>query len=690
MEFLLAVSRRNSRRIRIEQLLLLGLRAAIIAVAGMAIARPMLASSPASGILGQSHGHYVLVIDDSLSMRMSDGLGGAVFHKAKASALKLLKRLNSTDAISVVLTSRPASALIETPSYSHDQAAQSIEQLSASCAETDMAGAMTLATQILEASPAGPGARYLYVITDGTRSCWTDESGLEAALPEACRKAADLAQMALIDLGPNDRGNVAVHNVRAASKAVGVGLEATFQVDVWNFSPVERRGLSLRIIRDETLAQTPDVPPLPPRGMRTIPFNLQFDQVGEHSVTVEVESANDVLGKDDRSYLTLSATRNLNVLMVDGRPGGSAATSSTYFVKTALAPETPDGPANLISTRTILPGELDSEELSEFSVIILSDVRGLGGNGWSALEKFVDAGGGLIAFLGPQSDIEEFNRHGFADGKGLAPARLAGIVSTEDDERSKISPEGLYHPVVLEFKSKPGDILFNALFTGYVQARIPESRGDAATALSFVGGDPMLILTSYGKGTVAIVATAADMVWSNLPAKPVFVPFCLQLVLHTAPDLSSGRNVRVRDEMIAPLTPLESSKAIKGVGPNRLKLKTRLDPGEDQYLARCADTETPGIYRLEIGNRRAEFAVNLPSVESNLRSISEQDLRDVLEDVDFRYARTVDESGKTRIDAPSREFSGGLLACVVGLLLLEMLLAQRFGRAAPRQKGPNR
>jgi len=67
MEFLMAALRKNARRIRIEQLILLLVRVAILILLGIALADPIFSLFPTLGTSLGTAGrtHYVLVLDDA-------------------------------------------------------------------------------------------------------------------------------------------------------------------------------------------------------------------------------------------------------------------------------------------------------------------------------------------------------------------------------------------------------------------------------------------------------------------------------------------------------------------------------------------------------------------------------------------------------------------------------------------------
>src|SRR4051812_9048784 len=68
MRFLMAAVRKNSRRIRIEQWLLLAVRTLIILAVVTAMAKPFLESLGALPVIAGRRTHRVLVLDGSLSM----------------------------------------------------------------------------------------------------------------------------------------------------------------------------------------------------------------------------------------------------------------------------------------------------------------------------------------------------------------------------------------------------------------------------------------------------------------------------------------------------------------------------------------------------------------------------------------------------------------------------------------------
>src|SRR3712207_9552056 len=72
MEFLLRAMRKNRRRLRFEQWVLLATRCLVVLLLGMALARPLGCENPTMAVMGGRSGVSVFVIDNSYSTARSE------------------------------------------------------------------------------------------------------------------------------------------------------------------------------------------------------------------------------------------------------------------------------------------------------------------------------------------------------------------------------------------------------------------------------------------------------------------------------------------------------------------------------------------------------------------------------------------------------------------------------------------
>ena len=97
MEFLLDADRRNRRRIRLENLILLLLRCLAVLLLGFLVARPFLSRSITSGWVDAPRFERIVMLDDSLSMEVRSGNQSAL-EAAKESVHQLVDSLVESSA----------------------------------------------------------------------------------------------------------------------------------------------------------------------------------------------------------------------------------------------------------------------------------------------------------------------------------------------------------------------------------------------------------------------------------------------------------------------------------------------------------------------------------------------------------------------------------------------------------------
>src|SRR5438105_3092046 len=174
MEFLLRAMRKNRRRLKFEQWLLLATRCLVLLLVATALARPLVRNARAAALGAQRTGLHVFVIDNSYSMAYEADRPGARTHldRAKALAKEQIARLQAGgEAVAIVTAARPATAALALPTYDLNAATNAVDHVEQSYSGTDLAGALRLAGEIGRQEKTLP-RKFLYLITDGTRGAW--------------------------------------------------------------------------------------------------------------------------------------------------------------------------------------------------------------------------------------------------------------------------------------------------------------------------------------------------------------------------------------------------------------------------------------------------------------------------------------------------------------------------------------
>ena len=149
MQFLLAAIRKNRRRIRIEQWLLLAIRTLVVILVVMAMAKPFLETFGA--VIAGRRTHRVLVLDGSLSMGYTSGESSR-FEEAKAVATQLVKDSRGGDAISLILMGDPPRVVIGDPQHNLNEVRKEIGELTLAHGGTDLPATFEAIKRVLEAS----------------------------------------------------------------------------------------------------------------------------------------------------------------------------------------------------------------------------------------------------------------------------------------------------------------------------------------------------------------------------------------------------------------------------------------------------------------------------------------------------------------------------------------------------------
>jgi hypothetical protein len=209
---------------------------------------------------------------------------------------------------------------------------------------------------------------------------------------------------------------------------------------------------------------------------------------------------------------------------------------------------------------------LTADALTRTRVVILQDTP-LPDQAVARLRTFVEGGGGLVVALGPRSSLPA--------AATWLPVAIAGTEDRTRGAAAKLSGFDYGHAVFEPFRApRSGDFSSTRIY-GH---RVVTPAEGSVTIARFDGGLPALVESTVGRGRVLVWATTLDLTWSDLPLKPVYLPFVHQLVRRAADYreepgwLTIGQAIDLADAgpgglAVAPggqrRTPVEGSTAIE-------------------------------------------------------------------------------------------------------------------------------
>jgi hypothetical protein len=273
-----------------------------------------------------------------------------------------------------------------------------------------------------------------------------------------------------------------------------------------------------------------------------------------------------------------------------------------------------------------------------------------------------------------------------AGGKGLLPLPVASLSgSTNSGTRATIVSQHFEHPALEMFNDPRNGNLSEADIRLWYKMREETGKpGESAvTVLARLDtGDPFLVEKKFGEGRIIECAVPCDAEWTNLPARPFYLPLMQQLVTYLASKVNPPRNVEVGKPIAAFLPAADAGRKAILTDPEGKAREIPIQAKGSRAVAEFADTQRPGLYVLDApNNNRIHFVVNVDRKESDLSALSEAEVQGVAKAMGASVVKTFNEYRS--LDQQRRfgqEIWQFLLAVMIGLVFLEMVLEQVFAR----------
>lgn len=652
MRFVLAAYRKTRRQVQMENLLLLLLRMAVIALLALAVSRPFTGRKSPLAMLTESRRDVVLVLDASASTGYREDVD-TVFERIVERARTIVRDLETTrgDRVRLILASSYPRLLAWT---SPEQALSMLDTLSSPTDEPlDLAAAFGEVLSLAEEESAGTGQSALEVrllsdlqrrsfVPDQTEASSTD--GEEADTPPALFEQLDaLGELKLRviaeDLGPPQSvpSNLGIASVQPLGEVIGVGATTDISVDVLNHGPNAKSAVRVVLyVNDQRRPnQTVDVPA---QGRAEVVFPVTFSRPGQHVLRAELDG--DRLTVDDAREEVLLVPPPVRVLIVNGAPSGREIDlDEVGYLNAVLTPMRDDG-RGLSEVEPFRPAVIEPFQLgtdegdpNNFDVVWLANVESVPTRAIETLETFVAGGGALVISLGDKVDALRWTSGLYrADGSGLLPARLGERVAVPDRRQGYFRVQRFEetHPALSFF----ADDRWKPLLTEVpIYEFISASPGPGARVLAALDDDaksPLFIERNYDRGRVVLWTTTIDPAWTRLPESPrTLVPFVHELVRHAAHATPPPRNVAPGEPLVAEVEgfpralllvrPDGTQRRIEGAAEELLPGRYRLPPVTGR------DTERVGHYRLQVEGKTPQsvsFAVQVDPREGDLARLS--------------------------------------------------------------------
>jgi hypothetical protein len=686
MHLLETVVRTNQRRVRLEQLILLIIRAAIPVLLALAMARPIWKGGNA--LLGDAKTSTVVVLDSSYSMEAARG-GRSNFDIAREAGSRIVNDLRRGSDVQVILAGETGTPLFDSPTFDTVRAAKTVSELNAGFGAATIPDALNAAAgafgQMHEVS------RNLVFVTDFQRVSFPPQG--DAALSEAVERLRALPivpSITFFDAGTEVRDNVAVDSLEFSRLMIGVGQNIQIRANLRNYGGADYPDLRVYLRadgREKTVSQIA----LGPNEAGQVLFTHAFDTPGSH--TIEVYADADPL-KADNSYLASIPVRDqVPVLLVNGDPNREPLKGETDFAEIALQPYSAGRVemADLIRTKVVTTEELKAGAMSESSVVVLANVRKLNDEQVRGLQEYVKNGGGVLIFPGNRTDSQWWNATFAKDGNGLLPARFGALSGDvrEGSRGTSIVSQRFANPALELFNdARNGSLAEAEIKLWFKLDPLPAAEGATPPSILAVldSGEPFLMERQFGEGRVILASTAIDSDWSNLPLRPFYLPLLQRLSVYLASNVYPPRNLEVGRELVAFVRAEDAAKTAALTRPDGITENLLIEKRGGRGVVEYAKTQRPGLYTLlPPDGQPIHYVVNASRRESDLTKLTPDEIETLGKNLDVRVVRSGEEY--QNIEQTLRygqELWKPVLWILLGLCFGELIVQRMFSQARGR------
>lgn len=684
----------RSRKIRIEDLLLLALRCLIVIVLALALARPILTPAGAPWLGRSNDVSAVIALDASFSMDHKPG-SRSRFDRACERVRDIARTLKPGNPITLIACGDRPRFVLKNEGFDAERLDARLkllrplpETLNVDACLDEIAGERFLEevkSPVLE----------FYLVTDAQANSWQP-------LSEKSRQAiAQLGKAGKVFFMPvlaENSENLAITRFDLRSGIVRKGV--TVDVEVGNFGKRPRDAVLTLLVNDQPVDQQA-VEKLLPGKTQVVSMFARIEQVGAARLTAKLEA--DELLADNTRHVVVNIPDRTRVLLVQDTAEKGEDGEYKDFIGKALESQVGDG-FNLTRANwrdvSFLQDKTAGGRLRDYQLVILDHVPLLDDTLVRNLYYFVKEGGGLMVFLGGGIDADLFNKQLTFNQEALLPAE---VLKARPKNAKGWSVEAVEHPLSKVIGSFSSETMRNALVYQYFKLKPgPGSREvlrlngevDAAGREKLKNSDPLMVEHSLGRGKVILFASAARREWTNTVTEPPLIPILVIEAVKFVSRQPNERAFKVSDTLLMPL-PIADREDGASVAVPPVKKVTVQRYGEEAKTTRDVEkidgltyarlpvVEQPGFYQISVGRPMPPLfaAVNVDARESNVSVLTTDALTETFQGLPVRLVPEGDAIEETlHENRIGRELWKEALIVLLALLVVEGLLARWITR----------
>jgi hypothetical protein len=659
LRWLKQTHQRLSRRIQWHQWLLFALRASLIVLLVLALARPLVYTSGSS-----QPAERFIVVDVSRSMGYQPKDLPSTLDKARTLAANLALQNRPGDRTAILLTGAHTH-LLTPPVTDATPFVPVLKTAQPGSGDTDLSSALPIIRPLLQHTRPNTAVE-LYFFSDSHQDSWrqSEIAGFLKDLPVS-------VQVQLIDLGTGFAQNAWISGSRLIRRGPDEDRILRVEVGCVGDSKQER---TMRLAGLKGFGEESQSVSLTPGENRRVEFKVPAS-LGLNGQIAEFHlDPPDSLPSDDRFFLPLAPGGASQILLLEPAQAEGESRHSGLYLRTGVEALAESGGHVLeISRRT--PATVTGRDFQNADTVLMADVPELADATLSDLETRVRAGAGLVVFLGPRLNPDFYNRRLFkplqpADGLLPAPLKTGPDLLVYEGNPGRLTGVRWNHPLLAPLYDPVLGDLSQSRFRLHSAFGRPLSPDDKVL-MKIDDNVPALIEHAVGAGRVLVFNTTADDAWSDLPRRSSFVPLLDRLLAYLSGP-GRQRSFTVGDAVVLPLAGWKAEERVTIVTPGGARITPRLTSVSGRAFLHLNQAGEPGVYRVERTSeeKNFEFVVNVGRGDSVLVPMDQATLKQWWSPAAFEVidaetaARRFEPQGSHWILWPLLIFLGGLLLLV--------------------------
>lgn len=642
LRFFKTTSRKQFLFQRLQQLLLMLLRAAVLGFIAFAFARPFVNES-LSGFANVAPRSVMVLLDNSMSMRYDD-----YADRAQEKVEDIINELRPGDEAGLIVFSENVVDVVGLTGE-FDSLRTGLSQLNEeSFGTTRYFPPLRLADEILAEGKFEE--KTIYLVSDFYANGMNEFDGDWKLRPGVGLVTENIRR--------EDSVNLAVSGVKAPAFIRDGAEQDELFVRVRSFGGDRRESADVTVSVDgqEQLSRSINL-----SDQSETVVNVPVTFVGEGSHLGKITVADGGFSVDNDFYFSVDVLPKISVVMVNGEASNNWYDDEGHWFRLAVSSDE-QSPFAISSTTT---NGFATRHLRDADVVVLLNAGNLNNNQSRAIQTFIEEGGSVLFAPGDRVQASTFNRQ-FA---AISPATLVSSDIFRGNDYLLIADVEMRHPIL-----RPLEIDWGARFEGHWELKPDET---SEVLMRFDNGSPALVERKVGNGRTLMFASSLDMEWNNLPLQNMYLPFLHEMLKHLAhseekkPSYLIGEKLNLTDI-------LDANSQL-------------LDPNGNAVSLQEGDTQLtlsiPGVYTRIKTTEQGEkqqfyYAVNTPLEESDFKTVSPADILDEVLNPETKPTQSAEvrtQLMKEELEKPQRLW-WWILALVIALLITETVFSNRTYR----------